>query len=89
MANLSEPETFQEEDVDPNLSMDQKIRNESEKNIAVRASTSADSLRSYEEIKAEKHFLSSLNKRYFNRMPFTRILRLGTNICCHFQEESR
>ena len=89
VANMTEPENFQLEEFDPNLSHDEKIRKASEKNIAVRASTSLDSIRSYEEFKAEKHFLSQLNNRYINSMPFTRILRLGTNVCCHFQEESR
>ena len=89
VANMTEPETFQEDDVDPQWSHDVKIRKASERNVELRASTSMDSLRSYEDIKAEKHFLSQLNNRYINKMPFTRILRLGTNSCCHFQEESR
>ena len=88
LANVMDTETFQDDDLDPEWSHEMKIRNESEKNKAVRASTSQDSLRSYEKIKAEKLFLSSLNIRQINKMPFTRLLRMGTNVCCHFDETS-
>ena len=90
VANMMDPEMVQdEEDYDPGLPHDEKIRKMSEKNKEVRASTSCDSLRSYEEIKAEKHFACPLNIRQINNMPFTRLLRLGTNVCCHFNETLR
>ena len=92
VANIMDTEMVQDNedpDFDPELSQDEKIRKMSEQNVAVRASTSMDSLRSYEEIKAEKHFSCPLNIRQINNIPFTRLLRLGTNACCHFDETMR
>ena len=87
VANITESDQLKPDEMDINWSHETKIRNASEKNVEVRASTSMDSIRSYEEIKAERHFLSPLNLRHINNMPFTRLMRLGTNVCCHFQEE--
>ena len=89
MANITEADQLQPDTVDIDWSHETKIRKASEKNVEVRASTSMDSVTSYEDIKAEKHFLSPLNVRYINKMPFTRLMRLGTNVCCHFIEEMR
>ena len=86
VSNLMEPETFEIEDHDITLPQEVKIRNELLRNVEVRASTSLDSLKSFEEFKAEKLFSTALNQRHYNRLPFTKLLRMGTNVCCHYQE---
>lgn len=86
VSNLMEPESFQIEDFDISLPKEIKIQNELIKNVEARAATSMESLQSLEEFKAEKLFSTTINRRQFNRMPFTRLLRLGTKECCHYQE---
>ena len=85
---MMEPETIEpDEEQDPTLPHSTRTRKALEKNIALRASTSLDSIQSYEEIKAEKHFLHPLNVRHINNARFTRLLRAGTNVCCYFQDQ--
>ena len=88
LACLMDPEDFDiEDDIDRlNLSHEEQRTEAQTRNVQVRASTSMDSLRSYEEIKAEKHFVTPLNIRHLNKVPFSRLLRVGTNVCCHFHE---
>ena len=64
----------------------EKVQRITQNNREVRASTSMDSVTSYESIKAEKHFQSQLNTRHYNRVALTRLLRVGTGSCCYFQE---
>ena len=75
------------ESVEP-LPMDnvEKRQKDLAENVAVRASTSLESIQSYEEIKAEKLFVNPLTIRHVNNVPFTRLLRVGTNLCCFFNE---
>ena len=71
---------------DETLSQLEKVQRITEKNREVRASTSMESVKSYESIKAEKHFQNQLNTRHYNRVALTRLLRVGTGSCCYFQE---
>ena len=90
MACMEDPmEEYPEEDMVAiaTLSKEDKIRRLAQKNTEVRASTSAESRKSYEEFKAEKHFRTPLNTRHLNKMPFTKLLRQGTGVCCYFQED--
>ena len=64
----------------------EKVQRITENNREVRASTSLDSVKSYESFKAEKHFQNQLNIRHYNRVALTRLLRVGTGSCCYFQE---
>ena len=75
-----------DEDHDATLPHGLKIQRALERNVALRASTSLDSIQSYEIIKAEKHFQNDLNVRHINNARFTRLLRFGTNVCCYFQD---
>ena len=75
-----------EEDHDITLSHGVKLQRALEKNVALRASTSLDSIQSYEDMKAEKHFELPLNARHVNKARFTRLVRSGTNVCCYFQD---
>lgn len=84
-----DPEQFQIEDYDLSLPQEVRFRKEYERNVEVRASTSMDSLQEFEDFKAEKLFQSTLNIRHYNRVPFTKLLRMGTNECCHYQEALR
>ena len=87
LACLMEPEPISiDENHDQTLSMAVKMENALVQNIALRAATSQDSITSYEEIKAEKHFVNPLNIRHVNKVPFTRLLRLGTTACCFYHE---
>ena len=86
-ACLTEPDhLLVDEDHDQTLDQEVKLQQALEKNIQARASASAEIIQSYEDIKAEKHFLNPLNIRHINKAPFTRLLRTGANICCFFQE---
>ena len=71
------------------LSKKEKIKRAAQQNAEVRAATSQESVRSYEEFKAEKHFANPLNIRHVNNLPFTGLLRMGTNVCCYYQEDTR
>ena len=87
IADMETPEEILvDEGHDPEKSQLEKIQRITEKNREVRASTSLDSIQSYESIKAEKHFQSHLNTRHYNRVAFTRLLRVGSDVCCYFQE---
>ena len=86
ISNLMEPEHFQMEEYDPTLPQDVRIRKEYERNVEVRASTSLDSLQEFEVFKADKLYSNTLNLRQYNRLPFTKLLRMGANECCHYQE---
>ena len=87
LACLMEPESIEiEEDHDQCQPMTIKMENALVKNAALRAATSEDSMASYEDIKAEKLFVNPLNIRHVNKVPFTRLLRLGTTACCFYHE---
>lgn len=87
IADMDTPENIQiDEGHDPTQSQLEKVQRITENNREVRASTSMDSVKSYESFKAEKHFQNQLNVRHYNRVAFTRLLRVGTNCCCYFQE---
>ena len=86
---MESDELPEEDEYDPSLPHALQLRKALEKNIAVRASTSLDSIQSYESIKAEKHFINPLNVRYVNNAKFTALLRAGTNVCCYFQDQIR
>ena len=87
IADLDTPETIQtdagHDSLKPQL---EKVQRVTEKNREVREATSMDSIQSYESIKAEKHFQNELNIRHYNRVAFTRLLRVGSGACCYFQE---
>ena len=90
IADLDTPENIQiDEGHDPLQPQLEKVQRITENNREVRASTSLDSIQSYESIKAEKHFQSQLNIRHYNRVTFTRLLRVGSDVCCYFQEISQ
>ena len=90
LATMMESDTLEEEDeYDPELPHATQLKKALKKNIEVRASTSLDSIQSYESIKAEKHFLNPLNVRYVNNAKFTALRRAGTNVCCYFQDKIR
>ena len=74
------------EDHDVSLPHGEKLQRALDKNIAVRASTSLDSIQSYEEMKADKHFQLPLNIRHINKARFTGLLRAGSGLCCYFQD---
>ena len=70
------------------LSKTEKIKRAAAKNREVRIATSQESIQSYEDFKAEKHFKNGLNIRHVNNTPFTQLLRSGTGVCCYFQENT-
>ena len=87
IADMDTPENIQIDDEhDPLKNQLEKVQRITENNREVRASTSMDSIQSYESFKAEKHFQNELNTRHYNRVAFTRLLRVGTDVCCYFQE---
>ena len=90
LALLAEPDdTYPDSDDEDSLatlSKRDKIKRAALKNQAVRVATSQESIQSYEEFKAEKHFTNQLNIRHVNKTPFTQLLRAGTGVCCYFQE---
>ena len=87
IADMDTPENIQiDEGHDPEQSQLEKVQRITEMNREVRASTSMDSVKSYESFKAEKHFQSQLNIRHYNRVTFTKLLRVGSDLCCYFQE---
>ena len=86
-ATMMDPQQIMiDEDHDPCMPQQAKLNRTLERNIEARASTSMDSIKSYESLKAEKIFQHQINIRHINKVPFTKLLRAGTNICCHFQE---
>ena len=90
LADLDSPEEiFPDDEHDPTKPLLEKIQRITENNRQVRASTSMDSIQSYESIKAEKHFQTPLSVRHYNRVAFTRLLRVGSGICCFFQEQTQ
>ena len=61
IADIDTPENIQiDEDHDPLKTQLEKVQRITENNREVRASTSMDSIQSYESIKAEKHFQNQL-----------------------------
>ena len=87
---LSDPEEIQiDKDHDKTQSQYQKIARTTRVTRELRVATSQESVRSYEQIKAEKHFNTSINWRHVNKVPFTRLLRIGTGVCCFFNELAR
>lgn len=86
-ATMMDPDPIQtDEDHDPTMPQQSKLDRTLDRNIEARASTSMDSIKSYENLKAEKIFQHEINIRQINRIPFTKLLRAGTNVCCHFLE---
>ena len=90
LALLSAPDDIypdsDDEETLATLSKNEKIKRAAAKNRAVKVATSQESIQSYEEFKAEKHFKNRLNIRHVNNTPFTQLLRAGTGVCCYFQE---
>ena len=88
---LSDPEEIEiDHDHDQLAPHLDKIQHTTELVRELRQSTSAESVRSYEEThQAEKHFTTPLNVRHVNKAPFTSVLRAGTNICCYFNDVTR
>ena len=86
LACMMDPEVLPVQDETIPLDDVDKRQKDLEDNIAVRASTSLESIQSYEEIKAERLFVNPLNIRHVNKVPFTRLLRVGANVCCFFHE---
>lgn len=87
---LADPEQIQPDDGhDQTRSQFEKVKRTTEVTRDLRAKTSQESVCSYEQIKAEKHFNTNINLRHVNKLPFTRLLRMGTDACCHFNEASR
>ena len=90
IADMDTPENIEiDEGHDPLQPQLEKIQRITERNREVRASTSLDSIKSYESMKAEKHFQGQLNIRHYNRVTFTKLLRVGSDLCCYFQELSQ
>lgn len=87
---LSDPEQIRPDSGhDQTQSQYEKVKRTTQVTRALRAQTSRESLCSYEQMKAEKHFNTSINLRHINKLPFTRLLRVGTDACCHFNEATR
>ena len=87
---LSDPEQIQPDfGHDPTKSQFEKVKRTTEVTRELRAKKSQESVCSYEQIKAEKLFNTSANMRHVNKLPFTRLLRVGTDACCHFNEATR
>ena len=87
---LSDPKQIQPDfGHDPTKSQFEKVKRTTEVTRELRAKKSQESVCSYEQIKAEKLFNTSANMRHVNKLPFTRLLRVGTDACCHFNEATR
>ena len=88
---MSEPEELDiDHDHDPLATQLDKITHTTEVARELRAATSQESVRSYEQYhQAEKHFTSALNIRHVNKMPFTSLLRAGSDVCCYFNDVTR
>ena len=83
---LADPEDIQiDPDLDPTTPQLEKLQIATARARELRISTSDEAIRSYEEIKAEKHFFNPLNLRQINTT-HTGLLRMGTGMCCFFQE---
>ena len=90
LACMADPEEIiVDEDHDPTKPQLEKVQRTIERNRQLREATSQESIRSYEDFKSEKHFSNPLNLRHYNKAPLTRLLRVGTGLCCHFQEKTR
>lgn len=67
----------------------EKLVRTTERNRELKESQSLEIVQSYENIEADKIFQNPLNIRHVNKSPLTRLLRMGTGVCCYFQEKSR
>ena len=85
---LSTPEDIQiDPDLDPLRPQMEKLQLVTSRTRDLRAATSDETLRSYEEMKAEKHFFNPLNLRQVNTMN-TGLIRMNSQLCCFFHENS-
>ena len=83
---LAEPEEIQlDPEIDPTKPQLEKLQIATARARELRIATSDETICSYEEIKAEKHFFNPLNLRQINTT-HTGLLRMGTGRCCFFQE---
>ena len=90
LSSMQEMEDIRtDDDHDQTMSQFDKVQRTTERNRQLQTATSAETVRSYEEIQGDKIFQSPLNMRHYNRTPLTRLLRMGTGACCHFQESTR
>lgn len=83
---LATPEDIQ---IDPNLDSTkpqlEKLQIATCRARELRVATSDESLKTYEKMKAEKHFFNALNLRQVSNV-HTGLIRMDTQMCCFFQE---
>ena len=85
---LADPEDIQiDHDHDPLAPHMDKVQHTTEVVRELRQATSNESVQSYEQhFQGDKNFSMLLNIRHINRVPFTRLLRMGTRVCCYFND---
>ena len=83
---LSTPEDIQiDPDLDPTKPQMEKLQIATCRARDLRAAASNETIQSYEEMKADKHFFNVLNLRQVNNV-HTGLIRMDTQLCCFFQE---